>query len=216
MKALYLTAICFLFSCASTHPGHQGRSLNGESLPFLISAQTIDGSAEESFQLIELTFENTSDRWMKISHSEVVIDNPAESKLSVVLGSDLKDWAQARELQAKKDEHNEQLVNAGIAAVSGIAFATGSKTNKTADGLTAAGLTLATLSAIDGIKKSVRSSEQADKVPENHLYQPFSVPGKMFLRRWILLNKPANTSLQNLVVELETVEGTKGKYEISL
>lgn len=209
----------FLMACATTHPGNQGQSLNKDSrLPFKISAQTIEESQEESFQLIEVTLENTSENWLKVNRSQIVIDNPAESKLSVVLGKDLKDWAQAMSLRLQKDEHNKQLLRLGLTAAGAVAMGVGSKNDDSA--LVAAGaLTVVGTYAwavTDVIRQSYQAAEQSEKVPENHIYQPFSVPGKMFLRRWVLLNKPYKSVVNNLVLELETVQGEKDTYEIKL
>ena len=64
--------------------------------------------------------------------------------------------------------------------------------------------------------KEDREAEAALKVPGHHLYTPFAVPGKMFLRKWLLINKPVGTMVNNLVIEFETVEGQKERYAIKM
>lgn len=208
-----------LISCATTHPGNEGKSLEKEShLPLKVSAQTIENAKGESFQLIEVTLENTSENWLKVNRSQIVIDNPAESKLSVVVGKDLRDWAQAMELRLQKDEHNKKLLQLGLVTAGAVAAVAGAKSNNAALGTVGTVTFLGTYAwaVTDVIRQSYKAAEQSEKVPENHIYQPFSVPGKMFLRRWVLLNKPSQNLVNNLVIELETIEGKKDSYEIKL
>ncbi len=222
MKYLLICMIALVnlfIGCATTHPGNEGKSTAKEPIiPLKISAQTIDDARGESFQLIELTLENTSENWLRIARSQIVISNPAESKLSVVLGKDLRDWAQAMELRLKKDEHNRQLLQVGLVTAGAAAVVAGTHNNDSS----VATVGMATLvgtsawAVTDVIRQSYRTAQQVDKIPENHLYQAFSVPGKMFLRRWILLNKPSNSLVTTLVIALETVEGEKEHYEIKL
>ena len=220
MKYAYLMALTlFLAGCATTHPGNEGISLSKDvHLPLKVSAQTIDNPKDESFQLIEITVENMSDEWLRINHSEVIIPDPATSKLSLVFGKDLTDWAQAMEFRLAKDNHNKELLQASLLGAGAVAAIAGEATDN--KGLAAAGVITVTgtyaWAATDVILQSRKSAEQSQKVPENHLYRPFSVPGKMFLRRWVLLNKPTKTVVQNLVVQLENVAGEKETYEIKL
>ena len=219
IKYLLLVFVLFTVACATTHPGSEGKALPGEAaLPMKVSAQTIDNAKGESFQLIEVTVENLADEWLRIHNARVVIDNPAESKLSIVLGQDLKDWAQAMELRLKKDEHNRELLKIGLGAAGGVAAVVGSQTNNPGVTLAGASLLLGTYAwaVTDVIRHGYASSTQANRVPENHLHQSFSVPGKMFLRRWVLINKPSATLINHLVIEFETVGGEKNTYEINL
>ena len=214
-----LALLGFLTACASTHPGSEGRSLNTNwRLPLKVSAQTIDDARGEAFQLIEVTLENVSESWVKVNRTQVVINNPAESKLSVVLGKDLKDWAQAMKFRLMKDEHNRQMLQLGLATAGAVASASGTQDNNSALAVAGAVTLIGTYAwaVTDTIQQSYKSAEQSEKVPENHLYQSFSVPGKMFLRRWVLLNKPSQSLIRTFVLELETIEGEKDTYEVSL
>lgn len=216
-KITLATTLLFLFSCASIHPGNEGHSvLNGKKLPIKVSAQTIDDPKGEAFQLMEITIENLSDDWLRISRAEVIISNPAESKLSVVLGKDLHSWAQAMEARLKKDEYNKQLLQAALLTGGSIAMSSSKQNPGSTAAIAGAVSVLGTSvwAVSDVLSKSYDSATQGSKIPENHLYEPFSVPGKMFLRRWILFNKPSTDVIGKLVVEFETAEGEKDTYEI--
>lgn len=214
-RLIILAAVtAFLFSCASTHPGEQGKSIAGKKLPLAISAENIDNPNGEAFQLIEVTVENTSDDWLRISDAKAVISNPAESKLSVVMGKDLQSWAEAMEVRLKKDEYNRKLLQVGLMGAGAIASGGKNDTVSAIGAVTLIGT--AAWAVSDVIKHSYNLATQSEKAPENHLYRPFSVPGKMFQRRWILFNKPSKTVIKNLVLEFETAEGEKGTYEINI
>jgi hypothetical protein len=206
----------FLTACASTHPGTEGKPLNNDSnIPIIISAENIDLDSTQPFQLIDLTIENKSNDWLRIKRSEVLISDPGKSKLSVVVGQDLKDWAQATQFKLQKDDHNNQMLQLGLLTASSVAL--GSKdSNPTLQTVGALGLigTSAWVTS-DVLKQALRNANQSEKVPENHLYHSFSVPGKMFTRKWVLLNKPVDTVIKTLYVEIETVDGAKESYAIT-
>ena len=217
--ALLVAIELSLVGCATTHPGFKGKSLSkGERLPLVVSGKSIDSGAGQPFQLVEVTFENTSDDWLRVSKTELVIANPAESKLSVVLGKDLSDWAEAKRFQLQKDEYNKELVQSGVMVAGATAVMVGTHNKSSA----VAGLgALAVLGSVgwavsDAISSSYHHATETNKAPDQHLYQSFSVPGKLFLRRWILLNKPSDKIINKLVFELETVEGARESYELEL
>lgn len=219
LKALFLFSFSgLLISCATTHPGAMGHSLAGTRIPMEVSARPINASEDDTFELIEVTVENTSDSWLRVNSSQVVIKNPGESKISVVLGKDLTDWAEAESLKQKQEEYNKNLLKTGLAVAGAAATLVGVHNHD--NGLAAAGAAAlvgaAGWSAYDDVMRMKQSTIRSAGLPENHLYTPFSIPGKMFLRKWVLLNKPARTLLNTLMIEFETVEGTKDIYAIDL
>ncbi|OFZ29328.1 MAG: hypothetical protein A2622_07890 [Bdellovibrionales bacterium RIFCSPHIGHO2_01_FULL_40_29] len=213
---LVIGLAAFLYSCASTHPGKEGHALDGKArLPIKISAEILDENAKDPFQLIEVTFENTSDEWLRITKNSVIIDNPADSRVSVVLGQDLIDWASAIELRQKKEQHNKELLQAGL--IIGSALVGGANKNNSVG--TAAGVTMVATSAwvvADTIRMQIKKVEGINKVPDTHLNHSVMIPGQTFARRWVLLNKPANTKINRLVVQTETIDGQKEVYDIDL
>ena len=209
------TALCLLIltACATTHPGNEGRSVApNPSLPIKISAQTIGNPVGEAFQLVEITYENLSDNWFRLNHSQVVIDDVTANKLSVVVGKDLVDWAQAMHFRLQKDQYNEQMAQAALITAGAIA-SSGKNSNNVGATLLVGGTAWA---VADTMQFSYSQATQTAKIPENHIGRPFSIPGKMFMRKWVLLNKPTQSAINKLVVELETVEGKKGLYEVAL
>jgi hypothetical protein len=213
-----IISLLVLSACATTHPGNLGKSETLESkLPLKVSAEIID-SDNASFQLIQLTVENTSENWLKIDKATVKLDDPATSKVSVVLGSDLKYWAEAASTQQREDQHNMDMVKLGLLGVGTTAVLVGGSRGD--QGLATAGsaVVVGTYSwaLYDVLKTEINDAQRSSIIPENHLYHSTSIPSKMHLRRWVLLNKPANQAIKTLAVEFETVEGEKETYAIDL
>lgn len=140
IKSLCLSlSLLILSGCATTHPGTKGNAVNGVGLPLEVSAISIEPTPEEAFQLIELTFENKSNNWLRIHSSDVVLNDLMRTKVSVVLGSDLRDWAQAMEFKLNKDEHNRGLLQAAIIGAGAIAAGSNDKNIAAVGAVTAVG-----------------------------------------------------------------------------
>jgi hypothetical protein len=219
MKNLIITLAIilssFLISCASVHPGARGHSYEEPNpININVSAENLDYSKGDSFQLIEVTIENTSEEWVRIESIRPRLPNPAESKVSAVLGQDLVDWAEAKQAQAKVDKLNQDIIQASLMGA-GVLAATSKNSTVSALG-SAAALGGIGWAAVTGITADQRHAQEVIKVPSTHLYAPVSVPAKMFLRRWLLLNKPPNAELTTLVIDVTTVDGKRGVYEIPL
>jgi hypothetical protein len=210
--------VVFLFSCASTHPGNIGKTAQqNQALPLIVSAETIDGNSNDAFQLIELTLENTSSSWVRINRGEVPIQDPS-THVSLVVGKDLRTWAQAMEQRLKKDEYNRELLQTALIVGGSVAAVAGARSD--APGVAAVGAATAVGGYIwavsDTLKTALRSAEKVDELPENHFKTACSVPGKMFIRRWVLLNKPAGTMIHDFYVEIENTDGEREGYAIKI
>jgi len=221
MKNIVITffALATLISCASKHPGNVGEVIGGKNIiPMKVSGKTVESKLQSPFQEVELTIENMSGDWIRISRAEVLIDDPSKSKISIVVGNDLQSWLDAKQYELKMNERNSELAQTGLAAAGGVLAAGGARSgNKNA-------VVAGAVTALSGLgwamgsqySKEDREAEAALKVPGHHLYTPFAVPGKMFLRKWLLVNKPVGTMVNNLVIEFETIEGQKERYAIKM
>lgn len=217
--SLILTLSATMIACATTHPGMEGKSVNATpTIPLKISARTVENQSKGAFQLVEVTLENTSDDWVRIDHSEVLINDPAESKVSVVMGDDLKVWAEAVITKEKQEAHNKAMVQTGILAAGTAAAVLGAGRGDRGLATAGAAAMVGTYAwaAADVISASVDAAQGVKKVPETHLYKQVSIPGKMYLRRWVLMNKPADRIIQRVALQFETVDGTKDVYVVPL
>lgn len=218
-KLIIFCTLCLNLSCASIHKGNPAQAKNQlNPINLKLSAESLETNADEPFQLIEITFENLSNNWIKIYRSELIFDNTTQADVSVVQGSDLRDWAQAVKAQNKIYNYKKKLTQAGMLAAGSLTALAGASSNdrklKELGIISAVSVTAWVISDI--LRSLFFVSEGGAQNPENHLYQPFAVPGKLFMRRWVLLNKPVNTEIKKLNLKLETVEGEKEDYELPL
>ncbi len=200
------------FAGCATAPKQKQEEIK-RAIPIVVRAKAIESQKKETFELISLTVENSSDKWVRIGGSEVSTQESLVPDLSVVVGSDLKNWAEAVQLRQESEQGNDRLKQIALLAV-GATIATGG-----ADSARAAGAVLLTgaygWAASDVLNQSQLLS-RTNGVPDSHVYQPFAVPGKMALRRWLLINKPVGHSVDKFSLTLETVEGVKETYVITL
>jgi hypothetical protein len=215
--SLILAAL--LAACATTHPGTIGETVGeGPKLPLRVSAQAVGDPAGESFQMFEVTLENTSDVWLKINRAHVVTPDDPNAKVSVVVGKDLEDWVSAMNERRRQQEYNKSIAKGALLASGILVAAIGKHNNNSAAELAGevAALGGASWMLADALNTDYRWATSPTKVPSTHLHNSYSIPGKMFLRRWVLLNKPPNARITNLVIEFEAVDGTKSTYAVSL
>jgi hypothetical protein len=64
------------------------------------------------------------------------------------------------------------------------------------------------------VNDSVENATNPKKVPEEHIYAPFSVPAGKFVRKWAVIQHPVDDNIQfvNLTVVLE--DGSEATYAI--
>lgn len=221
MKNVILSClvVMWVIGCASKHPGNYGESIDGKkNIPVIVSGKTVDSKPESPFQQIELTVENSSVDWVRITRAEVVIEDPGKTKISVVVGNDLVSWVEAKSYEQKMHAQNQSMAAAGLMAAGAAVAISGAKNGNSGATQTGAATMLGAAAMHDAnvMAKAQQAAQTALKVPGHHLYSPFSVPGKMFLRKWLLMNKPVGVMINNLVIEFETVEGVKEKYAIKI
>ena len=206
-------------ACASVHPGNMAKQSDGVPIDGLVvSAEELSDPGREAFSMISLTFENQTANWLRIDKIEVLMDEPTAKVVSVVLGQDLKDWASAMEARAQMEKHNREMTQIGLAAVGAVAAAAGGAShnqNAALLGLSVLGASEAWM-ITDAIRYKIARAENTKTYPEDHLYHPFSVPGKMFLRRWLLLNKPVGKRVTSLPIAVTMVDGKREVLTVSL
>lgn len=222
MKTIKLTtlALCLgLSACATKHPGIKGKPIGAENrIPVQLSAKVIDRDRTSAFQLIDITVENLSDTWVRVNTARVVTDEEKAKGISAVVGPDLLSWAESMKEEQRREKHNDNLLKTGI-VLAGTAAVVAGHTNRNSS-LETAGIVavIGTYSwaMADALKMDQRKAQSSNGTPEDHIYSAFSVPGKLLKRRWLLLNKPSGVEVNQLVLELETVEGVKQSYVLSM
>lgn len=223
-----LSFLSVLFSsCASVHPGEMGTGLTHNSAITLNVSADIDAEAEtKANSLINFTFENTGDRWMRIEGIDLIVTPKQVDQISVVVGHDLQDWMDAYIEKKKMDTWNRSVwVSSLLVAGAVTSAATSNSTSTAGEAANAAGnLVMAGAAgyaignAIGDARHNVETVRKRDKDGniKNETSAAFSVPPGLFLRKWMLINHPANQVLNRLVIRVRTVEGELEVYDIPL
>ena len=217
MKHVLLALVClpFLASCATVHSEYAGMAAENK-LPLKLSATTVgDTAQEDSFQLVEITMENTSDKWVKVTSGKVLIGEAAANDISVMVGNDLRDWAKAVSNREKIKSQNDGVLMASLLTAGAVAsVASGDRTVQAAGNLSqAVGYGMIADRLYSGMMRDAMGVAQT---PEDYVTAPVNIPGKLFQRRWLVLNKPAGQLVRTLVVEFETTTGEKDIYVVGL
>lgn len=214
MKKIAFIALALITSaCASYHPGkvappvHTGPS----QLPLKVSSKLLDAKKDDSNFLLEVTMENTSDKWMTVQAAQAEQD-----KNDVILGKNLVAWAESKTYRDEVNQYNKKMVQGTLMLAGAAVILAASKDNQGLRnmGLATAGTGLA-LSAADGIERDIDAAEQSKKVPEAHLFTETIVPAKMFMRRWILINKPSTSLKREFLMSVKNTEGASETYAIN-
>lgn len=221
MKSLVLVfaALILLSGCASVHPGSKANQYSGDNIhEMVLSAEEVTDPMKEAFSMISITFENKGDSWLRIDEAEVLIDPELADQVSLIKGRDLRDWAIAMEERARLERHNRQMSQLGLAFLGATAAVAGaSNNNSTAYAAGAGGVAASQIWMVsDAVSYSRSSANRPEAVPEKHLNQKFSVPAKMFMRRWVLLNKPIGQRITDLPLRVKTVDGRETKLLVKL
>lgn len=221
MKTMFF-AIGILFltaGCASVHPGSKANNFSGDQIQeMVVSAEEVTDPMEEAFSMISITFENKGESWLRIDEAEVLIDSELADKVSLIKGRDLRDWAIAMEERARVEQHNRQMSQLGLAFLGATAAAVGGSKGHSSAYLVGAGTVASSQvwMVSDAISYSRLNANRPEAVPEKHLNQKFSVPAKMFMRRWVLLNKPIGQRITDLPLRIKTVDGREAKLMVKL
>ncbi len=218
MKKMVLLISLFAMGCASTHPGHAGKRLQGETDALMVSAETVKEYSDRSNIFLDFTIENKGNRWLRIDQVELEFPNQSGAIHNVIVGDDLRVWAESYANKARRDDHNASLGAVGAVAAGLMVAVLGSRSSN--GGYATLGLATASVGAGFDVKRQIRkgqmSVQNSELVPENYILAPMTVPSQGFLRRWVLVNIPNELIAKNAILTLKTIEGEVLKYEVPI
>ncbi|PKL39072.1 MAG: hypothetical protein CVV44_09405 [Spirochaetae bacterium HGW-Spirochaetae-1] len=228
MKSFYIKALIFivligLISCASIHSGYyaeqiddNGRVINKKKtdIGLVVSAKEDTDLSSKYFGLVNLTFENKSQGWIRIK--KVTIDffsEVANENVKFTSGNDLALWQEAIIKRNEIREHNRDMFLASVAIIgTTVAMSSDNKALKAAGAFT--GLGALTSLTVNEYNKVLHNIENAKIFPRNHLFaEEFVVPPGLFSKKWVLLNTTNHRKTGFLNFFLITYETDDGKKE---
>ena len=204
MRRRYVVRMSFLVilasGCASVHTGQDAQQvLAGETPKPGVTKGGLRISGEEDtahsslyFGLINLTFENKSDKWINISNLRIsFLKKTADAKAEVLVGNRLANWAEATQRLDLIRRHNRQVAlgTLGVVGVVGAGVGASKGANLAEGAGEAAAIGSLTSLAITDLADHVRDLENPDLVPANHLLAgDFEVPPGLFVKRFIVID----------------------------
>jgi len=211
--ALFVT---LLSGCSTVHNGNVAQPVdkNGAVVPEKKEAKSggvfnylLDGSDSESknlvisgrenkdlstrhLGLIEFTFENNTEKWIRIKDLKVYFDSTHDTnqKVKLTSGKDLSAWYKATKRKLLEESSKKQMASIVIETL-GEGFVEDKDENvlrnQGADALPGLNESL----SLNAINKRFGSLEKSKLFPEDHLYSnDITIPPGFFVQKWILLN----------------------------
>ena len=223
---LSLCAIMLLLinSCASFDSDNRalkidksGNVISNDNPEFVISGELDDDTPAEYFGLINFTFNNNSDKWVRIENIRVYFDTEeANENVVVTAADDIIAWQEAMDYKIAVDNFNSVVQHAVIAGLGqGLSESESEGVSALGDFITLAAIGSLTIKSIDQYKGEI---EYANIFPESHLLaKKFSVPPGLFAKKWILLNTSDSTPyISSINLELTFNNGEVVSYKLKL
>lgn len=196
------------------------RKVKGETdIGLRISSQIDDKLSSNFFGMINLTFENTTSRWIRIEKVYFKFDHPeVNESVKFVSGNQLNYFLDAVNDMNKEKAKVAAQNQATLAAVAaGVAAAgTSSRYNNYSGVNFLAGATLGAAMSMNISQFEAGNREENNKklFPDGHLYhKDFVIPPGLFTKKWILLNTSNHDKIGRLKEALLTYVTSDGKKE---
>ena len=185
-----------------------------------ISVKENERLSSQNFGLLEFTFENITDEWIRIKTCKIGFgSDEIEKNITLTSGEDLVVWNKAVEQIASISDYNTTLVLGTISAL-GTTISATSRNNSVKNVSGTIGLTALSSLAVNELNKIRDNIQSGDIFPENHLYSKgFNIPPGLFVKRWVLLNSknhPKIGRIENIILEYETHNNKKEKIAVNV
>jgi hypothetical protein len=222
-QGIWSPAILFmLFSvgCASIHPGNLAIPVTGqtETSGLKVSTQMNHSLSDDHYAFVTITIENIESQMIRTVDSSLSLDIEGKELPNVIVGQDLTAWLESADAKEKVNAANRMFWNNAL-MLGGLAtsIAGGASRNASVTAVgTGALMVGVTKSAVEGSRSVEEAASHAKRVPETHLYSPFSVTAGGFVRKWIVFEKPQNKLPEGVVIKLVFEDRSEGKYAVAL
>lgn len=213
--------------CASVHSGRYASEVNGRGeevtsvvkSPLIISAKLNIGMSSEYFGMIEFTFENQSDEWIRLSNIVLHPENEANSEhIKIIGGEELDQWYSSTLAKKAISDHNF-AVGAGLLLGAGVAaMAKDNGSGVSSAGAVLAGTSVASMT-LKGFNEQLNKLEGPAIFPKTHLFHSdVLIPPKLFTRKWLVLNTKKHDEIENfssLVLNVKTKKSETKRYIVN-
>lgn len=219
MLRIFLASTLLLSACASRQLGRPAEMLSSSvRVDLEVSSEVIQEFSDKYNVLVQVNLESKDGQWIRVDSAELDLSNPDEVVQNIIIGKDLSAWLQAKTEEKKIRDQNEDMASLGILSAGALLIGIGSKQNNKAT--TATGAIAATGASgyllTAQARRTKDAAQQAQWVPDTHLYSPFTVPSMSLVKRWVLINAPSGRVNRSAVLKLKTVEGELLTYNLKL
>lgn len=216
------TAIAVASGCATVHPGMMGLAVDehgrrvGDRTPLglRVSSRELDELSSQSIGAVEVTLENTSNRWLRVHEVELDFGGPVENERVAVLDpEELRAWFQGAQLNATRKRQNADGIIIAVALGGLLLGLAGAMSDS--PGLSLAGDLAITGSMTAAVARDLNDHVEAAQTvpvfPENHLFAtPFAIPPGLAVKKLVVLETgavPQTRCLAWMAMRYRTGEG---------
>lgn len=218
---ILLVLSLILSGCASVNKRNQAETINqtDSKQKLSLSYEINKDLSSEHFGLIELNFQNPSNKWVAIKDVELIIqDKSLADSVRLTSGLEFDNWRKAMRKQITISNHNTSMLVSGLLLASAVATSDSNETVSTA-GLVGLGATLGS-QTVREISAGIDRVEANALFPQTHLLNtPEKVPPTLFLDKWLLVDTSdvaQNRVLRKLEVKVTYADSTEDLYVINV
>lgn len=219
--SLFLLLSLVLSGCASVDKRNQAYTINqvDNNQKLSLSYEVNESLSSEHFGLIELNFQNPSDKWVAIKNVELIIeDKSLADSVRLTSGLEFENWRKAMRKQIAISNQNTSMFVSGLLLASAVGTSDSNETVSTA-GLVGLGATLGS-QTVREISADIDRVEANALFPQTHLLNtPEKVPPTLFLDKWLLVDTSevaANQALRKIELKVTYADSTEDMYAIDI
>ena len=225
MKLHFLLLILFSVGCASVHRGEFAKQYERVDQRARVSAGDIVLSGDEVtsmssryFTMLDFTFENISNEWVKVENINVsFLNDELDKNVTVPVGDKLRKWAEAANQVKEVVKYNKELAYSEVTARPESfelqkELGEGKASRRIAS-ITAGAFTYGEL------RRKLSDVEAANVVPRNHLLvRTIDIPPGLHVKKWmaIQLRQPMSVPYVGKVLISYLANGKKQEYVLDL
>jgi hypothetical protein len=205
----------WLGGCASIHSGKVAEDPKNN---VRVSAAREGEFSDANHVFVAFTMENKGKDVLRVVATDLEFDESLAPPVNVLVGNDLVAWAEANEAEQKRRQQN-QAVGQLAMILGGAALGVGGRlANSKALALVGATSMTAGLgwSVATTISHSGATARSPQKVPDTHVYRPFSVPVGLYVRRWAVIQKDPKESVKKVLLKVKFEDGTEQGYALDI
>ncbi len=171
-----------IISCATTMPGYETATGHKH---ITATVETNPTFTNDQIQMYQFSLKNETDNWIEFDGATI----EGSTDVNFLVGNRISSWVEACTLEQKVSDYNTSMV-LGAIAVTGAAISAGSQHQQTSQ--LGSAFALGSISAI-GVREFQNAKSKIEfqnAFPRTHIFQPFSLPPRKVIQRWILIENP--------------------------